>query len=140
MRRIDFEAHFVTKDYVRALEENTGYPRYSVDAQTGRGRLEYTDDVGEPLGDALLNKLCDTGRQRLESMDAAGIAVQVLSLLEMKIRTNTCAFLRSCQSRPKTGKRSTARMPASSASQGNCQLGHWPARPSRLGWIDKVGS
>jgi predicted TIM-barrel fold metal-dependent hydrolase len=80
MRRIDFEAHFVTKDYVHALEENVGYPRYSVDAQTGRRRLRYTDDVGEPIGDALLNKLCDTGEQRLESMDAAGIDVQVLSL------------------------------------------------------------
>jgi predicted TIM-barrel fold metal-dependent hydrolase len=80
MKRIDFEAHFVTRDYVRALEENRGYPRYSVDGQTGRRRLEYSDDVGEPLGDALLNKLCDTGEQRLKSMDAAGIDVQVLSL------------------------------------------------------------
>lgn len=80
MVRIDFESHFVTKDYVRALEEHTGYPRYSVDGQTGRRRLEYTDDVGEPLGDVLLNKLLDTGERRLESMDAAGIDVQVLSL------------------------------------------------------------
>lgn len=80
MKRIDFEAHFVTKDYVRALEENTGYPRYAVDGRTGRRRLKYTEDVGEPIGDALLGKLCDTGAQRLESMDAAGIDVQVLSL------------------------------------------------------------
>jgi predicted TIM-barrel fold metal-dependent hydrolase len=80
MRKIDFEAHFVTKDYVRALEENTGYPRYSVDGQTGGRRLEYSYDVGEPLGDALLNRLSDTGEQRLKSMDAAGIDVQVLSL------------------------------------------------------------
>jgi hypothetical protein len=64
MSRIDFQAHFVTKDYVRAMEEIAGYPRYSVDGQTGRRRLEYTDDAGEPLGDMLLNRLCDTGEQR----------------------------------------------------------------------------
>ena len=73
MRRIDFETHFVTEDYVRAMEENTGYPRYVVDKQTGNRRLYYTDDVGEPLGDLLLSKLLDTGEKRLKDMDAAGI-------------------------------------------------------------------
>lgn len=79
-RRIDFEAHFVTASYVRAMEENPGYPRYLLDEQTGNRQLRYTEDVGEPLGDALLDRLLDVGEQRLAQMDAAGIDVQVLSL------------------------------------------------------------
>ena len=80
MRKIDFETHFVTEDYVRVMEENQGYPRYIINRETGNRRLYYADDVGEPLGDTLLNKLHDTGEQRLKDMDAAGIDVQVLSL------------------------------------------------------------
>ena len=80
MKKIDFEAHFVTKDYVNAMEENKGYPRYMIDEKTKNRRLWYTPDVGEPLGDALLNKLLDLGEGRLENMDKAGVDVQVLSL------------------------------------------------------------
>ena len=80
MKKIDFEAHFVTKEYVRVIEENKGYPRYVVDGESGKRRLWYTPEVGEPLGDVLLNKLLDLGEGRLAKMDKAGIDVQVLSL------------------------------------------------------------
>ncbi|MBW1997721.1 MAG: amidohydrolase [Deltaproteobacteria bacterium] len=80
MKKLDFEAHFVTRDYVRALENNTGYPHYRVDSDTGRRRLWYTSDVAEPIGDPLLNKLLDLGGKRIENMDLAGIGTQILSL------------------------------------------------------------
>jgi predicted TIM-barrel fold metal-dependent hydrolase len=80
MGKIDFEAHFVTREYVKTMEENQGYPRYIIDENTKNRRLWYTPDVGEPLGDELLNKLLDTGEKRLAIMDEAGVDVQVLSL------------------------------------------------------------
>lgn len=64
MTRIDFDVHFVTQESVKALEASRGHPRGSVEGQMSSCRLQYTDDVGEPLGDALLDKLLDTGGQR----------------------------------------------------------------------------
>jgi len=79
MKKIDFEAHFVTRDYIKVMEENKSHPRYMIDSKTGNRRLWYTADVGEPIGDILLDRLVDF-EERLKSMDAAGIDVQVLSL------------------------------------------------------------
>ena len=80
MKKIDLEAHFITKELVDALYQNREYPRYVDDAVTKSRRLWYTADTGEPIGDILLNKLLDLEENRLKNMDAAGISMQALSL------------------------------------------------------------
>ena len=80
MKKIDFEAHFVTKGWVKAMLENTGYPRYTEDKRNKTRRLWYTPETGEPVGDDLLNKLLDLGEGRIKNMERAGVDVQVLSL------------------------------------------------------------
>jgi len=80
MKKIDFEAHFYTADYVRAMYENDGYPSFKDHPQTLKRQLWYSADVGQPFGDFLLDALLDLGEQRLSRMDACGIDMQALSL------------------------------------------------------------
>jgi len=80
MKKIDFEAHFITQEWLTQMFENKGYPKYVKDKQTNSTRIEWGDGAVEPIGDILLNKLLDLGEGRLKTMDANGIDVQVLSL------------------------------------------------------------
>lgn len=80
MKKIDFEAHYYTVDYVRAMYENDGYPSFKDHPQTLKRQLWYSADVGQPFGDFLLDALLDLGEQRLSRMDACGIDMQALSL------------------------------------------------------------
>jgi hypothetical protein len=80
MKRLDFEAHFYTQEYVDILYRHKGYPRFGLDEETKGRRLWYNPEVGQPFADFLLNALLDLGEGRLARMDKCGIDVQVLSL------------------------------------------------------------
>jgi predicted TIM-barrel fold metal-dependent hydrolase len=80
MRKIDFEAHFVTEDWVDSLYKNNGYPRLVEDKAAGTRRMYFTAEAAEPFSDVLLGNLLDMGEKRLKNMDTAGIDMQVLSL------------------------------------------------------------
>ncbi len=80
MRKIDFEVHFATQEWVDALSNNPGYPRLAPDPATGNRRLYYQASAAEPYPDALLAKLLDIGEGRIKAMDEAGVDVAVLSL------------------------------------------------------------
>jgi predicted TIM-barrel fold metal-dependent hydrolase len=78
MLKIDIEAHFYTKDYIKILSENKGYPKFVVEG--GTYLLWYRDDVCRPHRGTFLEKLIDVGEDRLKEMDRAGIGKQILSL------------------------------------------------------------
>ncbi|RJR43845.1 MAG: amidohydrolase [Desulfobacteraceae bacterium] len=80
MKKIDFEAHFYTKDYIKAMYANKeGYPRFSEEPSTGR-RLWYNAEVGQPFAEGLLNPLLELGEKRIQDMDKCGVDVQIMSL------------------------------------------------------------
>ena len=80
MKKIDFEAHFYTKAYLKALANNKTTPKLVEKDDKGVGRLWYTEDLGQPFAPFLVNKLVDLGEGRLKEMDEYGIDVQLLSL------------------------------------------------------------
>jgi predicted TIM-barrel fold metal-dependent hydrolase len=80
MKKLDFEAHFYTQEYVDTLYHQKGYPRFGLDEETRGRRLWYNPAVGQPFADFLLEALLDVGKGRLARMDKCGIDTQILSL------------------------------------------------------------
>lgn len=80
MKRIDFEAHFLTEEFMDLLRDNKGFPRFMEDRQTKRKKFYYSNNVTLQVGGKIGDCLLDLGEGRLKEMDAAGVDVQVLSL------------------------------------------------------------
>jgi predicted TIM-barrel fold metal-dependent hydrolase len=80
MKRIDFETHFATPEWIDALYKNKDYPRMVENKREKTRRLYFTATAVEPFSDVLLNRLLDLGQNRLKDMDAAEIDIQLLSL------------------------------------------------------------
>ena len=77
MKRIDFEAHFLTEEFVDLLRNNKGFPRYMEDRQANRHQLCYSDNVTLQVGGKIGERLFDLGEGRIKEMDAVGVDVQV---------------------------------------------------------------
>ena len=80
MKRIDFEAHFYTQEYLQALMANDNFPKIVQGKDEKSRELHYFSDVRQPFSDNLLTSLLNLGEERLKIMDAYGIDIQVLSL------------------------------------------------------------
>jgi uncharacterized protein len=79
MKKIDFETHFVTQEWVDALFSNSGYPRFERSPE-GNLRLCYHAQAQEPFGELLIQRLLDVDAGRIAQMDAAGLDVSIISL------------------------------------------------------------
>ncbi len=79
MRKIDMEAHFLTEDYLKYIRARKEAPREECLEKAIRNWL--TPELTTPRSYAFDERLLDFSSSRLADMDAAGIDIQILSLV-----------------------------------------------------------
>lgn len=76
---IDLEAHFYTKAAFDYLASRKEFPRFIKENGAGEFNLRFTEHVALFQNQTFIDKLCDLGAARVNSMDKAGLDIQVLS-------------------------------------------------------------
>ena len=83
MKKIDLEAHYFTKDYLKAFGARTEYPKLepSVDENNQKFNIFWHEaNVPQISGAGAGAKLLDVGEGRIKQMEADGIDMQAISL------------------------------------------------------------
>lgn len=74
MRRIDFEAHYYTQDFLDKVADRPDIPRYEPATRT-----MYNGGDGFVRVGPILDKLLELSDRRIQDMDEAGVSVAILS-------------------------------------------------------------
>ncbi|MEM3641457.1 MAG: amidohydrolase family protein, partial [Candidatus Bathyarchaeia archaeon] len=78
-KKVDLEAHFYTKEYVKALIQNNRYPKIVMEEKTDSYYTWFFKDTCTLFSTTFLEKLLDVNL-RLKEMEKFGIEIQILSL------------------------------------------------------------
>lgn len=92
---IDLEAHMFPKEYVRAIKENEGYPKF-IDRQDGE--LIFMMDESYPIPRTTTMERLTNLELRLSEMDKTGTDIQVLSVAIPALNLNNKRLARKLSS------------------------------------------
>jgi len=85
MKKIDLEAHFVTKEYLEHLRARKEFPKLETIEDENRRKIDrvwYEPGMCHTRTIEMTHRLLDLGNSRLKEMEAAAIDMQLLSLCD----------------------------------------------------------